>query len=739
MNLPVQSAISFVLNRIKFISLFLLLLFFGRAFGQQGLSTNFSPAAVFDTVFDKDGHKYELKDLVVHQERAALLCTSGYFNVYFETGSGMEGTSATEVARRNVICQVLSDISNFITAPAGTPLATGTLKVNILVRDISSIVPTPSTSGVLGLASSFYVLPSVTTAIGGIADNEIYKTITSGYDSYTGVAAPLYSTSTSSGGSAYYHGMMAFNFSNPAINWETNMVATSTTVFDLYTVALHELTHALGNASLINDLGESKLGASYPYFSRYDSFLTNSAGTPLIVPSSAGCSLYDNIFNTTLTTSILAPGCTTGPSSGYLNNTVCSDALYYTGSVTLPLYTPICFEPPSSLSHFEDQCYPTPGAPYGNDAYFVMSNAQGLSAMKRFLKPEERMVLCDLGYKVNSTYGSAAAYGSFHNYGAGICPGTSISGINDGITATGSYAYLATVGGPAIPINNILTNDPGAATFECLQVISGGGTVSTTAGTTFNFTPAATSGITLLRYIPVSALAQRGNITYVIIYTSNAGGCTPTACNMIANGDFEQHCCAPTSFSQVTYACGWDDANGGTADFFHTTGTISTSVPCNAMGWEPDNLGLQGYAGVGHFPFGAGGEIIYSQLTSPLLPNTDYQLTLDVSLAEGYSTNAFPLQVYFQNNYVPVASMGAIPIVDPTMLFTPPAISNFNGWTPITINFTTGPISGENYIIIGDVSDLFSPAIGAGAGPGAHGCPYSYYGPINIDQSSLAF
>lgn len=574
----------------------------------------------------------------------------------------------------------------------------------------------------MGLASSFYVLPGVTPSIGGIADNEIYKTITSGFDSYTGVAAPLFSTSTSSGGSAYYHGMLAFNFSNPAINWETNMSATSTTLFDLYTVALHELVHALGNASLINDLGTSKFGASYPYYSRYDSFLTNSVGTPLILPTSASCSLYDFIFNTTLSTAILAPGCTSGPSSGSLNNTVCADALFYTGSVTLPLYTPICFEPPSSLSHFEDQCYPTPGAPFGNDVYFVMSNAQGLGVLKRHLKTEERSVLCDLGYTVNTTYGSAAAFDSFINYGVGVCPGTPISGVNDGITASGTYAYLAAAGGAAIAINNVLTNDPGASTFECLEIISGGGSVSTTAGTTFNFTPPVSAGISLLRYIPVSAGGQRGNITYVLVFSTNATSCNPTACNLIANGDFVQHSAPPTSFSQITLACGWEDANAGTADYYNTTGTISFNIPCNVFSWEPDNIALDGYAGILHHD--AGEEMIYTKLTSPLLPNTNYQLTLDVSLAESMSHYGFPLQVYFQNSFVPSTGMMGIPILDPTMLFTLPPVTDFDGWTPIVLNFTTGPVSGEDYIIIGDLQAMPALATGTGAAIGLHGCGY---------------
>lgn len=126
-------------NPKKILLLFFLISFCVNSFSQQPIiNTNHSPNGVFDVVFDKDGRSYELKDLIIDEARTTLLCTPGYFNVYFEIGSGMEGTSAAEVARRNVICQVLNDISTFIPAPPGTPLAAGTLRVNILVDDISS-------------------------------------------------------------------------------------------------------------------------------------------------------------------------------------------------------------------------------------------------------------------------------------------------------------------------------------------------------------------------------------------------------------------------------------------------------------------------------------------------------------------------------------------------------------------------------------------------------------------------
>jgi len=186
-----------------------------------------SPDGILDAVFDQYGNKYSLDDIKVGNTKAnsqgvmktsSLLCTSGYFNLYFEVGCGMEGTSTAETDRRNVICQVFSDISAFVNSPLSNPGNNN--RVNIWVRDINQIVSGSSTSGVLGLATAFYNVPQNTAAgFGGIADNEIWKTIHTGTDSYINVASPLVTAGgVNSSGGTFYHGMMAFNFNNSGIN-----------------------------------------------------------------------------------------------------------------------------------------------------------------------------------------------------------------------------------------------------------------------------------------------------------------------------------------------------------------------------------------------------------------------------------------------------------------------------------------------------------------------------------------
>ncbi|MFN7332196.1 MAG: hypothetical protein ACK5SB_04310, partial [Flavobacterium sp.] len=403
----------------------------------------------------------------------------------------------------------------------------------------------------LGLASSYY-LP--TPNGGGILDGEIWKTIHLGVDSYTNVL---------NGTNLFYHGRVAFNFNDPSINWNTNLSINSpSNLYDLYTVILHEVVHSLGFGSFINQNGAS-IDPS-PYYSRYDTFLRTNNNIPLLTIGS--CSMYDVSFNSAVSPTVLRPGCTlpNNLSNGVLNTTICNNAIKYVGSSTVPVYTPTCFEQGSSLSHFEDMLFPSCANPNGNDNYFVLSNANGVGKTKRYLKPEERNVLCDIGYNVKTTFGTSSTIGGFFNYGGTTCAGISVAGINDGLNSNGSYNFIgniATIGGISnnVSITNLLANDINATSFECLQDISSPLTTSilNTSGTntTISTFTTTTSGLHILRYIPVNG-SKRGNITYVYVYVIapfTPGQCSavPNTCDLILNGNFEQFSNLPTATSQI--------------------------------------------------------------------------------------------------------------------------------------------------------------------------------------------
>eukprot|EP01036_Dinobryon_divergens_P044977 gene44978-60041_t len=251
------------------------------------------------------------------------------------------------VARRNVLCQVFTDISAFITP------ANPSVKVNIWIRNIGNIVTYPINSGVLGGATSFYVVPTVTPNVGGIIDGQVWKTINSGVDAYTNVASPLVTAGAMPGAGNFYHAMMGFNFvDSPTVIWHTDLTTTTASgKFDLYSVALHEATHALGFTSMIGPNGGSVLGSNFPYYT----------------------SLYEHQFNP----SIWDPSQTVAPNP--LANPHVPD---YTDCLLANIYGDECYNP----------------IPYGNNEYYNMSNAQGTGSlyMKRYLKPEERSVMCDI-------------------------------------------------------------------------------------------------------------------------------------------------------------------------------------------------------------------------------------------------------------------------------------------------------------------------------------------------------
>ncbi|HMI08626.1 MAG TPA: hypothetical protein VK528_13840, partial [Flavobacterium sp.] len=674
----------------------------------KGSEATVSPSGLLENVFDQYGNKYKLSDIAISKEtvtpkgtsRSAILCSSGMFDLYFETGSGMEDPSnPTHNARRAVVCQVFQDLSNFINSPLQN--VGNTTRVKIWVRDLGQIVSNPSTSGVLGLATAFYNMP---VNSGGIIDNEIWKTIHSGADSYTNVTDPIISTNPNPGGSGtYYHGMMAFNFVNPVVSWHTNLSAVAPAgLFDLYSVVLHEVTHALGFASLINYDGTSKFGGAFNYYTRYDKFLKDNAASQFLIANPGACStMYGYSFNSSLSNSILHPGCGLNPpvSGGSLDHTVCSSAIKYVSpGATVPVYTPQCFEPGSSLSHFEDECFP----PNINNAYFTMSNANGAGVTKRFLRAEERTALCDIGYNVNTTFGGTAIQ-SFINYGGVACGGIPVAGINDGITTVGAYAFIgnasATIAITGI-LNNDFTTNSSDLRFECLQdLYDTAAIIPTTTGsaTTPVTFKSAVPGVHLLRYVPYNnSTQQRGNITYVFVYVMPAATSvcvpTPTACSLVMNGDFEQASAMPTTLSEITLACGWSNAQSNTPDYFNAGSSSSlVDVPCNVFGSQSDNVaGHNGYAGfhVDRDSSGSGNhyyETIMTKLKSPMLPNSTYQLSFDVSLADGMSSSAVKMQAYLSDTLLPIGATGGdLAIPNPNMLFTNTSYSTTaNGWDHI--------------------------------------------------------
>jgi uncharacterized delta-60 repeat protein len=697
-----------------------------------------SPQGVFDKVYDGTGTNYNIKSILAGKTytvnaiptTSVLLCTSGIFELYFEAGSGMEiTTNALHNQRRAILCQAFQDMSDFI----NTPLKNigNTTKVKIWIRSQVN-AGLPNEEKARGIAYHALPFPGSSTNVnkGGISDGEVWRTIHAGVDSYTNVVFPVMNTENPQG---IYHGYLTFNFTNPSFVWNyTYNKYNAATGFptgntDFYTQTIREITHMLGVASLLDQLGGSTISfipsGSFiaPYYSRFDKFLKS-----YYIPTALASVLTNNTtINgqmygfTAQNVSKLTPGCAVYPPvsptpTDYAN---CPTSLQYIGGTTLPLFTPKCFEKYFSFSHFEDSCYGSAS----NNNYFLLSNQENGLIAKRTLVPEERLVLNDIGYSVKGTFGSSSNF-TYRNYGVGDSAGIPVGGVNDAFTTAGAYVYEVN-SGTDITLTGFLANDyigSGATNlrFEFLEdLYDTNATFTATLGTTAtnvvyrSYVP----GIHILRYIPYdNVTGLRGNITYIAVNVLN--NCAVTnPCELVKNGDFEQYNLTPNADPVIQNSCGWQNADyRGTADYFNTDLNLpSYSVPCNFMGNQADRVaGNKAYVGGAFSTINC--ENIKTQLTTALLPNTQYQLKFDVSLAESRSQKSIKFQAFISdselpltvNGFVPASAITANRIFITNTSFSNAAAAAANGWQTITLNFTTGTNTNLRYLYIGGLNNV---------------------------------
>ncbi len=213
---------------------------------------NITPNGIFDTIIgiSKTGpiQKFHLSDLDINKKTidgignsilsASVLCSTGYFEIYGESGCGFEPVSnptlnILHTQRLNVLCHVFTDLSGFIINKGGNAN-----KVRYIIKN-QSVIASAATSMQLGQNTQFLILPQTSIGpIGGIMDYATWLTINTGQDAYYNLISPYNSN--------YYHAMLAFNFSNPGIFWNTNLIGPPASgEIDLYTTILHEVAHSL--------------------------------------------------------------------------------------------------------------------------------------------------------------------------------------------------------------------------------------------------------------------------------------------------------------------------------------------------------------------------------------------------------------------------------------------------------------------------------------------------------------
>jgi hypothetical protein len=733
------------MKRISFGSLVFLLIFFVTKVNSQTViptSTveSVTPGGIFDMIYDHYGNQYSLADLNVDSPKPigggntvqavpTLSCNAGYFDLYFAPSS----IFATSASANTVVCQVFTDISGFISSALSTTPGVGP-RLRIYCGNYVGI-------DLLAQASSFYAFPSnPSNSNQGLIDGLIYKGLTTGQDPYSTLPVTF---SVNSSTANFYHGYVQANpngytGTTPNSAWHYNINSMPTNGFyDFYSVIFHEVVHALGVQSLIHSTGYSTIGQNNNYYSRYDKFLFDYTGTPLLTSTVIGCPNISLVYTSSLA-AICPSLCVASSTIATPDITTCSVAVQYSSSTTnIKVYTPNCWEPASSLSHFEDMCNtntftptapnnctPTPSSPGVNNLYFSMSNSIGWDPcyVKRYLKEEERLVLCNLGYSVAGVYSSVSGAlisgaSNSHTYST-FCTPTIIYGLNDGIS-NGIYTFTTNTNALSIPTSSLLQNDfpSSGLTVSCVEVIYSNSTTSVTAsvsGTTLNVTALSGSGLALLKYYPLDGSGNYGNATYVFIYFLS-NNCNPTnACNMVQNGGFESlvstMACGIMSMQTGPIISCWENQVGNPAVLSRscTSGSVY-NLNVNTVGSAPyvmnsfNGTGNDRVVALHYSPINIGNtQAIKNNLSSALVPNSIYKISLMVanvtSSLTGNNTTNHPVVITIASNTVyPFFSSSFPSTLNVIAQFTVPAS---NSWTQVSQTFTfTGPVNHSALLI----------------------------------------
>jgi hypothetical protein len=166
-------------------------------------------------------------------------------------------------------------------------------------------------------------------------------------------------------------GSATFDF---GYNWNPENDASAGGEFDLFTVALHEVTHSLGFLTLTAANGDSVFGANPGTHSVQDSFLVDDLGNPFFA----------------------AGGNFIGDAADLTGNNVFfsgANAMAANGGNAVRMYAPPAFASGSSLSHVDTATFPTA----------VMTHAVAPGVDKKAYSAIDLGILQDIGWTVNSS------------------------------------------------------------------------------------------------------------------------------------------------------------------------------------------------------------------------------------------------------------------------------------------------------------------------------------------------
>lgn len=344
------------------------------------------------------------------------------------------GNTTLGEVRRRTVCEVFNYLA-------------GVIDIGV-VPDIIVRASQTDGSGFLAAAGPFFRNATAGTFTGGT----LYDHITTGVD-------PTPEPGNYDAMVIYDFGPWVVGGQDRPINSDWNEPSNGR--LDLFSITLHEVTHALGFLSLIAPGGGSGIGGPY---SLYDIRLHNGRGELLIDPVSAKF--------------IADPA------------DILSNQIYFEGALCgtkSPVYSPSPYAPGSSLSHFDA---------YRSGVRYVMRYATG-GGDDRELTEEELHTLCDIGYRM-------------HN---GICGRCRPVG-NDDIASTfsGVEVCVDVLANDYDPEGGNLSIDPSTVTIR-----SGGGLAVIRNGQICYTPPVDFTGTAFLEYAPMNA-GGSGNKAIVKIW-----------------------------------------------------------------------------------------------------------------------------------------------------------------------------------------------------------------------------
>lgn len=507
----------------------------------------------FLKIYDRFGREFKLRDILIDSSNngngstdtaeyglysilpsAPPYCDQGMFRIYF--APDLMGIGFSNQAYRNVVCRVFKDLNRLLSD--ANPSNTGRVKIWVGSNSAyNSFIGNWPSSAHKAISSAFRVIPG---QVGNeYFDNEVAKTIKSGYNSYA-YYPPEYMDDIDVN-AGFYHGYITINFTDFEYHDDYSTASVGSGQLDLYTVVLHEAFHLLGFESLINKYGLSNLGNNR--YSVYDQYLTwgnNAANKLLGYNTTTGNLEYKYAGN------IPNRGCSTTTSIFYNGLNLTGQAVYSNSNIGSW----------TDLSHFSCsnqtgcQGYATNAVPTNN---YIMTPCMDLGAnyLKRHPSDNEVKVLCDLGYPLRNinniiAFGDYPPSGSliYKTYNACSVEGCSAVARNDGVFVSdesqSGYIHTYAPFNDFPPLNGgyddtRVKGHPSSA-FRYIDPTLG-------FGIRYDRRFINTSGDAVITYYPKCPNGKRGSLGY--IFSTHESYPEPPLCpdnnncNYVCNGDFE--------------------------------------------------------------------------------------------------------------------------------------------------------------------------------------------------------